>query len=1812
MYKITYHHKGETKEYDLYVPGKENLCLTSASLPLEEGKAGELTLGIPDDNTAKAGIVCLTDEIIVYRDSEELFRGRCVTEQSDFNLTGTLTVEGILTYFYDTYFPPFNFQGPPKDLLKKVIDNHNSFVDKEKQFQIGTVTVEDANNYIARSSESYNRTIDILNDKFIGDSLGGYFRARVSDGVRYLDYLKTYGTSAEQTVELGKNILDLAIEVEYGDLITAILPLGEKSSQTDDDGNQTSTYVTVESVNSGDIYIRDQELIKKYGFICECVEWQDVTEPANLKTKALAYLAQKSLAIKTLTIRAVDLYLAGEPEKPFELGDLVKVKSTPHGVDQYVELSAIKLDLLNPANDTLTFGSTGSSLTQKTSSSNRNMAETVGNLAMIVGRISSDYITTKTLVAKVAELGYAKIDELESEVGKFGYLKAADAELKYATAENLSATNANVKNLNTDYGNFKSATAENLQALSGNIQNLDTKKLNAEDAKLTYANIDFSNIGKAAMEYFYAQSGLIKDVTVGDQTITGELVGVTIRGDRLIADSVQADKLVIKGEDGLYYKLNVNALGETTAKSDSKYQNGLDGSALIAKSVTAEKVSVKDLVAFGATIGGVNIGDSSIYSGVKTSALNTTRGFYLGKDGQAAFGDTNNYLKYFQDTDGSWKLAISADSISIKSGANLGDVVDQIQDDVSGLKESGGFNWNLFIETDLKKTVFTQGNPNGTIGWWQASAVAGAIQTDDTGNFALRFNMDSWSVSQYANVVLGQKYTISCDVKIDDKATIDSFENLRLYTDVVNVTSYVIGTTITKQWKRISCTWTCKAAGFERFHIRAITGNSHLFWVKNLKFEKGSVATAWTPAESEIYGKDGANGQNGANGTPAKPNLASISTVGRYAGGTTYTQYYNGIYRINKTYSCRTNGKPVDIIGYVATGITGSKISISGYCEKTSLASYWRFRNGSSMVGDQQHCSLSTSNGYFQFQIDVPSGADSLHIGFGVYPYVSDYTIGEIMITNGDGFPEFTPSIDDITPPTSNFNLIDYYNYWYAYDAYCTIIKQDSPYNLTFNVNHTNNPSNYIALKLRQDPIESGSEMYTLSGYVKINDAIPTTPVFLNGASTYGDFCWCNFYDPSTGRFEITQRWTPGQWIFHTGVGASSTDEVKFELSDLKLEKGIHATSGLQPQYSLLNFDMRLDGVKRTGDNTFVKCGGNDATWDTKIRSTIGYSGGCYVSASGIKTGTFQMIGLSADPNQSMSYTTIDYAIYFSNNNGGQFQIYEHGAYVSQYGVWNTGTVGSIVYDGKNVNYYMDGTLIRSVARSSTTPLYLDSSCYTVGSGFRNVQFGPCGSKGDTGPQGPQGATGATGPQGPQGPKGDTTNFWKNSGSIDLRGSSYDQNKWYPVVANTGISAATTERIYVYYALIGHTPIPTWATHRNGFTVNFDIDMNGSGWGASNCIGTTKIVHDNYSFCSVSPVSCTQCNYSSRPILWLRGGGVYYWKTSSDITSWTPYTTRTNIYSDAYPWYVEPVTSRPTPEGMNYQSEITQNKADILLRVQKNDVCNQLNSELKITGNSIDLTTGHFTVNSTNLTISSDGTLTAKNGVFSGRLEGATGTFSGSLSAATGTFAGNIRAETALVGGTSDGEDAYYGLKVGKESTYITGLGRSAGTVQVGSTYSGLYAGLQGTSASVICSSDESVTIDATNVYINGINFIKQINSLVAADSKQADDIYFHKDGYMCHLHCWGVAGTTIIQTVSEKYRPKSNSVTLSGWCKNTGSPTYYPCIAMLNTSGQWQVYAMTSFGGGSYVIYEPGGTDRRSAFALHLTGSWMTSYNGA
>ena len=311
-----------------------------------------------------------------------------------------------------------------------------------------------------------------------------------------------------------------------------------------------------------------------------------------------------------------------------------------------------------------------------------------------VHNLEADYgdfvqLTTDNFEATNADITNLKAKKLDAD----------EADMKYATIDNLEATDAYVYDLEADYGTFKNATASQLTAAVADINDLKANKLNAADADIKYANIDFSNIGKAAFEYFYANSGLIRDVIVDNGTITGNLVGVTISGDLIEGNTIKADRLVIKGSDGLYYKLNTDGVTTSSEQTDS---NSLNGSVIRAKTITATQISVSDLVAFDATIGGFNITENSIYSGVKESVDNTTRGIYMDNTGQIAFGDTNNFIKFYKDTDGTFKLAISAQSIKFGAsnrnletvmGETIVSTVEQFYQSTSPITLSGG-SWS--------------------------------------------------------------------------------------------------------------------------------------------------------------------------------------------------------------------------------------------------------------------------------------------------------------------------------------------------------------------------------------------------------------------------------------------------------------------------------------------------------------------------------------------------------------------------------------------------------------------------------------------------------------------------------------------------------------------------------------------------------------------------------------------------------------------------------------------------------------------------------------------------------------------------------------------------------------------------------------------------------------------------------------------------------------------------------------------------------------------------------------------------------------
>lgn len=135
----------------------------------------------------------------------------------------------------------------------------------------------------------------------------------------------------------------------------------------------------------------------------------------------------------------------------------------------------------------------------------------------------------------------------------------------------------------------------------------------------------------------------------------------------------------------------------------------------------------------------------------------------------------------------------------------------------------------------------------------------------------------------------------------------------------------------------------------------------------------------------------------------------------------------------------------------------------------------------------------------------------------------------------------------------------------------------------TITTTFTDSATVYLTLQVTNfTPLEA---QYTISGYLKVNGAIPTSQYFTLRASTYGDNCIKNKYDPSTGYFEITQDY-PGDsaWLFHCPINRSSTLTDVVELTKLKFELGNKATDWTPAPEDMATADGLDSAVEATED----------------------------------------------------------------------------------------------------------------------------------------------------------------------------------------------------------------------------------------------------------------------------------------------------------------------------------------------------------------------------------------------------------------------------------------------------------------------------------------------------------------------------------------------------------------------------------------------------------------------------------------------------
>ena len=342
------------------------LGIGEAKVALGIGAAASFSFVIYPNDTMYGKLTQLTTYIDVVRDGEYVFRGRVVAVTPKNNNDGSfwqeITCESALAYLNDTLVMWERINEPPSNFFRRLINNHNNQVDDERKLKIGNVNVTNSTNNVYCYVEDGITTLAEINTDLIGsERLGGELSVRYESDGNYIDWTWDAKVKGEQEIVLTRNLIELTTTPDISTVASVLYPFGatqdSNNNTTDDKAKDVSTpKINIKSVNGGKPYIIDEYMLSRYGWVAKSHTWDDTKDPRNLLNKARNYLSELRKVKLSYTLTAVDMYPLGVVGRPFELGKYYHVVNQAVGLDEWLRIIGISLDLDKPLETTYTIG----------------------------------------------------------------------------------------------------------------------------------------------------------------------------------------------------------------------------------------------------------------------------------------------------------------------------------------------------------------------------------------------------------------------------------------------------------------------------------------------------------------------------------------------------------------------------------------------------------------------------------------------------------------------------------------------------------------------------------------------------------------------------------------------------------------------------------------------------------------------------------------------------------------------------------------------------------------------------------------------------------------------------------------------------------------------------------------------------------------------------------------------------------------------------------------------------------------------------------------------------------------------------------------------------------------------------------------------------------------------------------------------------------------------------------------------------------------------------------------------------------------
>ena len=248
------------------------------------------------------------------------------------------------------------------------------------------------------------------------------------------------------------------------------------------------------------------------------------------------------------------------------------------------------------------------------------------------GAILADAIAANAVIANAIAAGAVTTEKLAA-----GAVTAETIDAGAVTTEKLAA-----KSVTTDKLAAESVTADNIKAGAVKTTHLDAESVTAEKIKAGSITAD-----RMQAKTITAESGILADGVVGtaqiaDGSITTAKI-VELSADVITAGTLSVKRLILVGEDGLIYNINATASGLTAEElTDEKYQNQINGTVIVAKSITAAQIAAESITGNEILAGSITAGNIDVAGLFADEAtINAINAMDI---------SSNNYLKLMVET----------------------------------------------------------------------------------------------------------------------------------------------------------------------------------------------------------------------------------------------------------------------------------------------------------------------------------------------------------------------------------------------------------------------------------------------------------------------------------------------------------------------------------------------------------------------------------------------------------------------------------------------------------------------------------------------------------------------------------------------------------------------------------------------------------------------------------------------------------------------------------------------------------------------------------------------------------------------------------------------------------------------------------------------------------------------------------------------------------------------------------------------------------------------------------------------------------